>query len=729
VSSPSAAAPTAATNATPWRALGVVVGLAALGCAGWAVSVRHTATVITLAAVAGLWAVGAIVAAARPSTGRLSPLVGALALALAGCAHVWPPAMALVPALLAVLAVATPDGRITSRLSGAVVGIAVVVGGVAAVVLSSAAADARTVPLVVESVVLAGVGVIGYLGRCRSAAALERARLQWLGWAVVVAATIALGSLGLAAIVGFPRRPDLVAVGASVLVPFALVAGTFDATVRRIERLLVRTIVVAGLIVLVEVTYLLVVIGLGHVPTSSDRQVLASSMVAAAVAALLTIPARRRLTEVANQRVYGNRRAPDEPIRTFAGRMSRAVPLDELLLQLAESLHKTLGLTSSEVWTGTDGVLDRVASVPSRPPARIHLDGEELTVVSRAHVSGNAWAQVWIPALLAGRESSLLRVVSISHLGQLLGLVVVERPGDAAPFDDEDDQGLAELARPLGLALHNVRLDSALQASLDELRQRNDELRASRARIVAASDDSRRQIERNLHDGAQQHLVAMAVKIGLARRLMETDPTSAQTMLEELRSDVQDTLTELRELAHGIYPPLLRDRGLPEALQTAANRATLPTTVEADDIGRYPEGVETAVYFCCLEAMQNAGKHAGEGAELTVKVALEGVATSNGSTPSRSNGSTANGSGDAAGSNGSTAAAPALCFAVHDDGAGFDPAIGGAGHGFVNMRDRLGAIGGDLEVRSAAGAGTTIIGRIPLAETDAVAADEPLPVA
>ena len=162
-----------------------------------------------------------------------------------------------------------------------------------------------------------------------------------------------------------------------------------------------------------------------------------------------------------------------------------------------------------------------------------------------------------------------------------------------------------------------------LQASLDELRQRNLELRASRARIVAASDQSRRQIERNLHDGAQQHLVAMAVKIGLARRMLGSDPTTADAMLEELRSDVQDTLTELRELAHGIYPPLLRDRGLLEALQTAANRASLPTTVDADGTGRYAEGVETAVYFCCLEAMQNAGKHAGEGAELTVKVSVD----------------------------------------------------------------------------------------------------------
>ncbi len=279
-------------------------------------------------------------------------------------------------------------------------------------------------------------------------------------------------------------------------------------------------------------------------------------------------------------------------------------------------------------------------------------------------------------------------MASVTHLGQLLGLIVVERPADASPFDEEDDRGLTELARPLGLALHNVRLDSALQASLDEVRQRNLELRASRARIVAASDQSRRQIERNLHDGAQQHLVAMAVKIGLARRMLATDPTTADAMLEELRGDVQDTLTELRELAHGIYPPLLRDRGLFEALQTAANRASLPTTVDADGTGRYAEGVETAVYFCCLEAMQNAGKHAGEGAELTVKISVDA----------------------------SEDACPALCFSVHDDGTGFDPAIGAMGHGFVNMRDRLGAIGGTLEVRSAVGSGTTVAGRIPLDE-------------
>jgi signal transduction histidine kinase len=668
------------------RPLAVVLSASALVVGIWAIDQRRAAPAVVAAVAAGVWGAGSVILALRPTSGRLSPVVGAGALALAGSALGWDVALAAVPGLLAVLLVVAPDGRITSKLSVAVVALAIAGAVVTAVLLASGHDGSRATVLAVAWVTLAALGTLAYLARLRSAASLERARLLWLGWGLVVGATIVVGSLGLEAIIGFPRRADLVAAVVSVLVPFSLVVGTFEATARMIERLLVRTIVVAGLVALVEAIYLLVVIGLGHVPTSNDRKVLASSMIAAAVAALLAIPARHRLEEVANQRVYGERRAPDEPLRTFAGRMSRAVPLDELLLQLAESLHKSLSLSSAEVWTGTDGVLDCVASVPTREPQRLKLSADELAVVSRAHVSGNAWVQVWIPQLLAGRGRSMIRVASVTHLGQLLGLIVVERPADASSFDEEDDRGLTELARSLGLALHNVRLDSALQASLDELRQRNLELRASRARIVAASDQSRRQIERNLHDGAQQHLVAMAVKIGLARRLLGSDPTTADSMLEELRSDVQDTLTELRELAHGIYPPLLRDRGLLEALQTMANRASLPTTVDADGTGRYAEGVETAVYFCCLEAMQNAGKHAGEGAELKVNVFVEA----------------------------SDGACPTLCFAVHDDGAGFDPAIGAMGHGFVNMRDRLGAIGGTLEVRSAVGSGTTVAGRIPL---------------
>jgi signal transduction histidine kinase len=237
-----------------------------------------------------------------------------------------------------------------------------------------------------------------------------------------------------------------------------------------------------------------------------------------------------------------------------------------------------------------------------------------------------------------------------------------------------------DLARQVGLALHNVRLDAALQASLEQLQRRNEELIASRARVVAAADESRRQIERDLHDGAQQHLVALAVKVGLVRTLMDTAPETAAGMFDEVRGDVQVTLEVLRELAHGIYPPLLRERGLADALQAAASRASLPTTVRAAGVGRYETDVEAAVYFCCLEAMQNAGKHAGDGARVCVELA------------------------EADGS---------LWFEVRDDGAGFETTVDRGGHGFVNMRDRLGAFGGELEVRSAVGRGTTVRGTVP----------------
>jgi signal transduction histidine kinase len=287
--------------------------------------------------------------------------------------------------------------------------------------------------------------------------------------------------------------------------------------------------------------------------------------------------------------------------------------------------------------------------------------------------------QVWVPQLLDGRADSVLRVAAVAHLGEVLGLIVVERDPGSTPFTDEEDTVLVELARQVGLALHNVRLDSALQASLDELEQRNAELQASRSRIVAASDESRRRIERNLHDGAQQHLVALAVKVGLVKQLLGADPDTAQALLDELRGDVQATLTELRELAHGIYPPLLRDRGLPEALRAAAGRSVLPASVSADGIGRYETDVEAAVYFCVLEAMQNVAKYAKA---TDVRIAVW--------------------ERDAR-----------LGFEVRDDGVGFDPASAGRGSGLQGMADRLDAVGGSLDVRSAPGSGTTIEGRVP----------------
>jgi len=239
---------------------------------------------------------------------------------------------------------------------------------------------------------------------------------------------------------------------------------------------------------------------------------------------------------------------------------------------------------------------------------------------------------------------------------------------------------LTELARQVGLALHNVELDSALQESLDEVKRQAEELRASRARIVATADAERRKIERNLHDGAQQHLVALAVNLRLARDLLTDDPDTAGEMLDLLAGSIKETIQELRDLAHGIYPPLLMDSGLSEALRAAANRSPLSVSVTAEGVGRHPSEVEAAVYFCCLEALQNAGKHAPD-AKVTLTVGEDrGL----------------------------------LCFAVVDDGPGFDLAAMGLGHGFTNMSDRLGAIGGDVTWDSALGAGVTVTGSVPV---------------
>jgi signal transduction histidine kinase len=367
-------------------------------------------------------------------------------------------------------------------------------------------------------------------------------------------------------------------------------------------------------------------------------------------------------------------------VRSFGARLSRAVPLDELLLQLAESLRRTLALTAAEVWTGSEGRLERVASDPDRGPAAVTLDVSEQAIAARAS-AGPAWAAVWLPQLLSGRGDALVHVTPITSSGELFGLIVVERSSDGEPFDDEEQDVLQELARRVGLALRNVRLDSELQASLGELRAQAEELQASRARVVAAGNAERRRIERDLHDGAQQYLVGLAVQLRLARELADSSPGKVGSRLDELSEAVHEAQQALRELAHGIYPPLLQDRGLEAALTAAAGRTSIPARVQAGGTGRYEPDIEATVYFCCLEAIQNASKHAGESAQVTIRVWEE---------------------------------EGGLLFEVRDDGAGFEAPAGSGGTGLANMRDRVGAIGGSLRVESELGRGTTVAGAIPL---------------
>ena len=324
---------------------------------------------------------------------------------------------------------------------------------------------------------------------------------------------------------------------------------------------------------------------------------------------------------------------------------------------------------------------------PDADPVPPPLEPAELGMLRRVGVAGPGWLRLWVPRLLDGHENAgpladrQLRFAPALHGGSVLALVVIERPPDALPFSTADDRALAEVARRLAIVLRNRSLDEALQATLADLRRANVDLQASRRRLVTTADAERKRIERDLHDGAQQHLVALAVGIRLVRDSLAAGASPADLeLLDELDRGVRESIGSLRDLAHGIYPPLLRDSGLEEALRAAAKRSPLPVTVSASNLGRHPEQVEAAVYFCCLEALANAGKHAPGS---TVTITLQAV-------PGE------------------------LRFEVADSGPGFDPATTPAGAGLSNMADRIGALGGEIAWRAAPGHGTVVVGRTPV---------------
>ena len=665
----------------PFAVIVAVVGTARLD--------HVTVTAVVRSALVVVWSAGAMTVGVRrrhePAAAVMLSMAALGAFGILADAQLHPRFVVVIVALMAACALhlfaSLPTGRPPGRPIVLTLAVAYTVALVIGLVAPRGSGGALGWPIVTLWVVASFVGLRIANGTYRSGAPVVRRRMQWVGWSLVVFIELVLVITATGMMADWPPRPATALLAATALLPLSLVAAAHDHMVARVDRLLTLTVGTAGLTALVIVAYGAVVVALGRTLRDGERSVLLLSMVAATLAALAYLPLRTRLADVANQVVYGERVAPDEALRTWGSRLTRSIPLDELLLQLSESLRKSMSLSSAEIFTGAAGVYELAASVPHRSAEPIRVPEKDCALLARAGVSGGTWIDVWLPAL--ADPETIKRVAPIAHGGELLGQIVVTRPGGANAFSDDDDRVLTELARQVGLALHNVQLDSALQASLAELQLTNVELRESRLRIVTAGDSERRKLERNLHDGAQQYLVAMAVKLRIAEDLIEEQPKEAADVIVELRRDLKDAIAELRALAHGIFPPLLSSGGLSEALPAAATRAALPTTVDTSGVGRFGPEVESTVYFCCLEAMQNAAKHAGPDAEISVRVEqIEG----------------------------------AVRFEVRDDGVGFDVGPTAArGHGFANMTDRLGTIGGRLKVSSKPGTGTTVRGEIPLA--------------
>ncbi len=240
-----------------------------------------------------------------------------------------------------------------------------------------------------------------------------------------------------------------------------------------------------------------------------------------------------------------------------------------------------------------------------------------------------------------------------------------------SPLLDDDDQ--------VGGVLLTAEDTIKRERHEGELRALLSDLRAAQRRVAAAGDAERRRVERDLHDGAQQRLMAIRLELGLLRELLDSDPGAARKRLDVLHAELHVAVEQLRELAHGLYPPLLASDGLYAAPMSVARHSAIPVTVDGQGMARAPRAIESAAYFCCLEALQNATKHAGPGASVSIHVRLTDGA---------------------------------LRFSVRDDGAGFDPEGVSPGYGLTNLRDRIDAVGGQVEVSSAPGRGTTVEGRI-----------------
>jgi signal transduction histidine kinase len=568
---------------------------------------------------------------------------------------IWIPYMAAVALFIPLL---YPDGRLASPRWRPVL----IIGSIAAVVGTIAFAlrpgELPSSPGVRNPVGIEGAGWIRTVGhlvmltfacsllgaiasvaiRYRRSRGDERQQLKWLLLALSLLASTFVVGIPYWTLRGEGTAVDLIEnmlVAALVSIPVAIGVAILKFRLYDIDVVIKKTVVYAILAVLLFVLGVVpawVVAGLVVAGAGEDGY---AYLAAGIVVGVAVWPLRKVATRIADRLVFGRRATPYEVLSEFSGRVAETYAADDVLERMAQVLGEGVGADAAAVWLRVHQHFQPAATWPNDEP----VDGS-------------------LPP----------SAVEVRHQGEALGALSVRMPAND-PMNPTKERLIRDLAAQAGLVLRNAALI--------------EELKASRQRLVVAQDEERRRIERNIHDGAQQQLVALAVKQRLAASLVGRDEERVGTILDELQGETNRALEDLRDLARGIYPPLLADRGLAAALESQARKSAVPVTVDAEAIGRYPQETEAAVYFSCLEALQNVAKYA-EASAATVRLSqTDGV----------------------------------LSFEVSDDGRGFDHGAAERGSGLQGIADRLAALGGELEVRSAPGEGTTVWGTVPAEAT------------
>jgi signal transduction histidine kinase len=498
-------------------------------------------------------------------------------------------------------------------------------------------------------------GALSLVLRYRAGGAELRRQINWVALAGAAFALVQLVAIaGIVADHGQEPPITGAAYAASAVIgllgfPAAITVGILKYRLYEIDVIVNRAVVYGLVSAGLTAVYAGIVLGVGTLAGQQGSPLL--TIAAAVAVALLFQPARQRARRIANRLVYGERATPYQVLSDFADDVAGQLDYDKAVARMVTVLAGATGAIRAEAWIRVGPELRPVTIWPdgSSPGAALPLaDGGQL------------------PAFEA-----VSRAVAVRHGDELLGALALLKPRNE-PLTQAEDKLLQHLASQAGLVFRNGRLTAELQATIDELR-------ASRRRLVGAQDAERRKIERNLHDGAQQQLVALSIQLGLLEQSAD-DAASIRELTPQLQKSARAALDDLRALARGIYPPLLADKGLVTAMQAQARTAPLPVTLEADGIERYPQDAEATVFFCTLEALQNIAKYADASrAEICLSC----------------------GGGS-------------LRFTITDDGAGFDTAAARDGTGLQGMADRLAALGGTLNIRSQPGQGTTVSGRLPV---------------